>query len=147
MSPPWKVTSCKPFYDPEFDLNYAAPGSVLQDPTRAQGNLMMIYEAENHCPGGVWQAALYVTVGFTRSADNGKTWPSPMDNELGSADRYPVLKELMPEPTTAEQPPVNLGDGLPSAFVDGTSLYAVYSLFTPGGDGLNSRGPGNSWWQ
>jgi hypothetical protein len=48
-------TTCKATYDPMFDLNYAAPGSVLQDPTRPPGNLMMIYEAENHCPGAVYQ--------------------------------------------------------------------------------------------
>ncbi|HEX7589223.1 MAG TPA: hypothetical protein VF478_12980, partial [Anaerolineae bacterium] len=55
MSPTLHFTQCKPTFDPEFDLNYSAPGSVVQDPTRASGNLIMIYEAENHCPGGVWQ--------------------------------------------------------------------------------------------
>jgi hypothetical protein len=136
MSPPLRFSTCKSSYDPEFDLNYAAPGSVLQDPTRPAGNLIMIYEAENHCPGGVWQFDFYVTVGFARSADNGKSWPSPVDNELGGPDRYAIVKSAMPEPTTAEQPPVSLGDALPSAFVDGKSLYILYTLSTPGGDGL-----------
>ncbi|HUI89663.1 MAG TPA: hypothetical protein VLX61_13180 [Anaerolineales bacterium] len=134
ISPSLNFTTCKTTYDPEFDLNYSAPGSVLQDPTRAPGNLIMIYEAENHCPGGVWQQPFYVTVGFARSSDYGKTWPAPVDNELGGSDRYPVLKGSVPEPTTAEKPPVPLGDALPSAFIDGTSIYVTYTFSNPGGD-------------
>ena len=136
ISPTLNFTACKSTYDPEFDLNYSAPGSVLQDPTRAPGNLIMIYEAENHCPGGIWQQPFYVTVGFTRSSDNGKTWPQPVDSEFGGPDRYPVLKMSSPEPTTAEHPPVPLGDALPSAFIDGTSIYITYTYSNPGGDGL-----------
>src|SRR6202142_4252446 len=82
ISPTLDFGTCKSTYDPEFDLNYSAPGSVLPDPTRAPGNLIMIYEAENHCPGGIWQQPFYVTVGFTRSSDNGKTWPQPVDSEF-----------------------------------------------------------------
>src|SRR5580698_9708865 len=40
---------CNPAYVTEFDGNYAAPGSVVQDPTLPAGNFIMIYEAENHC--------------------------------------------------------------------------------------------------
>ena len=43
MPPPLPFTSCKLpqyTYDPEFDLNYAAPGTVVQDPTRPPGNLI-----------------------------------------------------------------------------------------------------------
>src|SRR5512140_2052855 len=105
MKPPIAFTSCKSTYDPEFDLNYAAPGSVVQDPTLPPGNLIMIYEAENHCPGGVWQHDFYATVGFARSSDDGKTWPAPVDSELGGTNRYPVLKNAIPEPTVAETPP------------------------------------------
>jgi hypothetical protein len=132
--PTLNFATCKAAYDPAFDLNYAAPGSVLQDPTRAPGNLIMIYEAENHCPGEVWQQPFYVTVGFARSADNGKTWPPPVDSELGGLDRYPVLKGPLPEPSAPEQPPMALGDALPSAFIDATSIYVTYSLSNPGGD-------------
>ena len=134
ISPTLDFTTCKPTYDPEFDLNYSAPGSVLQDPTRASGNLIMIYEAENHCPGAVWQQPFYVTVGFARSSDNGKTWPQPVDSELGGADRYPILKGSVPEPTTPEKPQMALGDALPSAFIEGTSIYVVYTFSNPGGD-------------
>jgi hypothetical protein len=96
----------------------------------------MIFEAENHCPGGVWQQPFYVTVGFTRSSDNGKTWPPPVDSELGGSDRYPVLKIATPEPTAAEPTPIPLGDALPSAFVDGDNLYVTYNFVGPGNDGL-----------
>ncbi len=136
MSPPMPFTKCKSAYDPEFDLNYAAPGTVVQDPTRPAGNLIMIFEAENHCPGGVWQQPFYVTVGIARSADNGRTWPPYVDSELGGPDRYPVLKISTPEPSTAEQPPMPLGDRLPSAYVDGRNLYITYGVSTPGSDGM-----------
>src|ERR1035438_2795574 len=55
LQSPVAFTSCNPAYDTEFDENYAAPGSVIQDPTLPAGNLFMLYEAENHCPGGVNQ--------------------------------------------------------------------------------------------
>ena len=126
MTAPLAVTKCKDSYDPEFDLNYVGPGSVLQDPTRPTGNLMMIYEAENHCPGGVEQHYFYATVGFARSSDNGKTWPDPVDRELGGPERYPVLKGSTSEPNVAEPSPVNMGDALPSAFVDKDYLYVTY---------------------
>ena len=90
MTVPVRFTTCNPVFNSEFDENYAGPGSVVQDPTRPPGNLIMIYEAENHCPGGVWQQPFYATIGFARSADNGKTWPQPANAEFGSADRYPV---------------------------------------------------------
>ena len=136
MTAPWPFTTCKAFYDPEFDLNYASPGSVVQDPTKPAGNLIMIYEAENHCPGAVWQHDFYATVGFARSSDNGKTWPAPVDAEMGGTDRYPVLKSATPEPTTAENPPVALGNAIPSAFVDGTNLYVTYLAPGPSSDGM-----------
>ena len=73
MAPPTAIDQCNPTYQTEFDGNYAAPGSVVQDPTLPPGNLIMLYEAENHCPGGVNQQPFYATVGFARSSDNGKT--------------------------------------------------------------------------
>ena len=134
MSPPLPFTTCRSFYDPEFDLNYAAPGTVVQDPMRPPGNLIMIYEAENHCPGGVWQQPFYVTVGFARSSDNGKTWPQPVDSEFGGPDRYPILKGSLDESTVPKEVPY--GDALPSAFVDGDYLYVTYMFVGPGSDGL-----------
>src|SRR5581483_11501079 len=50
MTPPLAINQCNPTYTTEFDGNYAAPGSIVQDPTLPPGNLIMIYEAENHCP-------------------------------------------------------------------------------------------------
>jgi hypothetical protein len=99
-----------------FDENYAAPGSVLQDPTRPPGHFIMIYEAENHCPGGVWQRQFYATIGFARSTDFGKTWPAPINAEYGAKDRRPVLKINIPEPTTAFA--TYTGNAIPSAFIE-----------------------------
>ena len=67
MTSPLPLGKCDPTYNTEFDGTYAAPGSVVQDPTLPPGNLIMIYEAENHCPGGVWQMPFYATTGFARS--------------------------------------------------------------------------------
>jgi hypothetical protein len=141
MKPAIPFTSCKTVYDPEFDLNYAAPGSVVQDPTLPPGNLIMIYEAENHCPGAVWQQEFYATVGFARSADDGKTWPAVVDAELGGTNRYPVLKNPTPQPTTSPATPQAIGNAIPSAIAvtnsNGDSyLYVVYVSPGPGADGM-----------
>ena len=128
-----------PADDTEFDENYAAPGSVLQDPTLPAGNLIMIYHAENHCPAGMWQMPFYATVGFARSSDNGKTWPAPDSGPLGGPSRYAVIQSSDPLPTS---PHSALGDAAPSAIVyksvDGNYyLYVAYAYFSmserPGG--------------
>ena len=128
MAAPVPFVQCNPTYQTEFDGNYAAPGSVVQDPTLPPGNFMIIYEAENHCPGGVHNADYYATIGFARSSDNGKTWPAPINGPNGGPARHPVLQNSVPQPTSAHGP---LGDAIPSAFVDRNAvgdayLYAVY---------------------
>ncbi len=143
MSPPLRFTACDSAYNHEFDENYAAPGSVVQDPTLPPGNLIMVYEAENHCPSGVWQFHFYATIGLARSPDRGKTWPRPANGELGGPERYPILRSVTP-PTAGQSRP--LGDALPSAFVDtGASpneasreayLYVIYIVPEPGAGGM-----------
>jgi hypothetical protein len=140
MVPPINFHTCSPAYDGEFDENYSAPGSVVQDPTRPAGHLIMIYEAENHCPGGVWQRQFYATVGLARSTDFGKTWPAPISDEPGGTDRRPVLKMAVAEPTTRVASPVYMGNAIPSAFVDTNErgehyIYVPYILAGPGADG------------
>ncbi len=135
MGPPVDFTACDPTYNNEFDENYAGPGSVVQDPTLPPGNLIVIYEAENHCPAGIHHVPFYATVGFARSADNGRTWPAPANSEFGNADRHPIFKSPYPEPSD----PLNLsttsmGNGIPSAFVDVNDegdayLYVSYGNF------------------
>jgi uncharacterized protein (TIGR03437 family) len=137
LTSPNHFTVCKP-PDTEFDENYAAPGSVLQDPTLPAGNLMMIYHAENHCPGGVWQMPFYATVGFARSSDNGKTWPAPESGALGGPSRYAVVQSPDPPPTV---PHPALGDAAPSAFVDKSAsgdyyLYVTYAYFSSSGQAV-----------
>ncbi len=142
MTPPVDITKCDSAYGSEFDENYAGPGSVVQDPTLPAGNLIMIYEAENHCPGGTNQHSFYATVGFARSQDNGKTWPPFANSVLGDPDRHPVLKCVNPQPPAGYSP---MGDAIPSAFVDHDQsgdyyLYVAYGYhdggMTPATDGL-----------
>lgn len=126
MTPPFAFTSCNPNLadNTEFDENYVGPGTVVQDPTLPTGNLIMIYEAENHCPGGQNQFDYYATSGLARSSDNGKTWPAPIDAALGGPNRYPALIGPTPEPSSPNN--MNLGNAIPTAFVDGNYLYIVY---------------------
>jgi hypothetical protein len=138
LTSPMSFTKCNPSYDSELDENYAAPGSVLQDPTLPAGNLIMLYHAEQHCPGGVWQANFYGTVGSARSSDNGKTWPAPVNGVLGGPSRRPVLQSPEPQPTTPQR---LLGDNSPSGFVDKSArgdyyLYAAYVYFSGTGQAV-----------
>ena len=66
--------------DQTFDLNYAAAGSVVPDPTSGPGNLLMIYEGCNACIGDdgghrTGEGA-YISVGVATSIDSGRTWPT-----------------------------------------------------------------------
>jgi uncharacterized protein (TIGR03437 family) len=127
LTAPLQFGQCNASLDTEFDENYAAPGSVVQDPTRPPGNLIMIYEAENHCPGGVHQVPFYATAGFARSSDNGKTWPAPVNGVLGGPIRHPVLQSPAPQPST---PHPYMGDAIPSAFVDTDANNESYLYVT-----------------
>ncbi|HEV3220787.1 MAG TPA: hypothetical protein VGZ48_13540 [Candidatus Acidoferrales bacterium] len=140
MNPPVAITICNPTYDKEFDENYSAPGTIVQNPAGPPGNFFMLYEAENHCPGGDWQEPYYATVGFARSSDYGRTWPGPANSVFGNRDRHPVLVGPNPEPTSKPKPPsANMGDGLPSAFLDRNYKNENYIYVTYG----YSVGPGN----
>lgn len=141
FAPPVAIDQCDTVHTGEFDENYAAPGSVVQDPTQPAGNLIMLYEAENHCPGGVNQHFFYATTGFVRSSDNGKTWPAVINAVLGGTARHPVLKSVNPQPSTTYGSA--MGDAIPSAVVDRSPagdyfLYIVYGFhdggFTPSSD-------------
>ncbi|HXP86112.1 MAG TPA: IPT/TIG domain-containing protein [Bryobacteraceae bacterium] len=140
MTPPTAIDQCNPATVTEFDANYAAPGSVVQDPTLPAGNFIMIYEAENHCPGGVLNIGYYATAGFARSSDSGKTWPAPINGVLGGPARHPVLQSSDPQPSV---PHIDEGDAIPSAFVDLDAdrnyfLYVSYEYHpaTGNSDGL-----------
>jgi uncharacterized protein (TIGR03437 family) len=138
LAAPNPFSKCNPSGNTEFDENYAAPGSVVQDPTLPAGNLIMLYEAENHCPGGVNQQPFYATVGFARSSDNGKTWPAPQDGALGGPSRHPVLQSPEPQPTNAHG---YMGDAIPSGFVGKNTngdfyLYVAYTYFFSGGQAV-----------
>jgi uncharacterized protein (TIGR03437 family) len=136
LTSPVSFTQCNPTYETTFDENYAAPGSVLQDPTLPAGNLIMLYDTEQHCAGGVSQLPFYLSVGFARSSDNGRTWPAPESGALGGPSRHPVLQGPEPQPTVTHG---HLGDGIPSGFVDKSAsgdyyLYVAYAYFSSNGE-------------
>jgi len=116
MTTPNAGGTCNPTFATEFDEDYAAPGYVVQDPTLPAGNLVMLFEAENHCVNGVYNGGTgYASTGFARSSDNGKTWPAPQNGLTGGPNRYPVLQSL-----TASAEPIDKS-------LDGNSyLYATY---------------------
>jgi hypothetical protein len=130
---PVSFTTCDTTYNSEFDENYGAPGSVLPDPTLPPGNFIMLYEAENHCPGGVWQSPFYASIGLARSSDGGRTWPAPINSEFGGPNRHVVLKGPNAEPVS-EPTPAPMGDAIPAAFVeqgdrDEGYLYVSYTYY------------------
>jgi hypothetical protein len=120
-----------------FDEQYAAPGSVLKDPTLPPGNLIMIYEAEIHCPASPkGMAAGWVSIGVARSADGGRTWPPPIAQggvekdwlEYGNG-RYAGITL----PGTPPRTVINefFGNALPSAFVDDMDPSGEYYIYVP----------------
>jgi len=67
--------------DQTFDMHYAAPGSVVKDPTAAAGALLMVYEGTNACIGNAGGPTLsntddYISLAIATSLDYGKTWPT-----------------------------------------------------------------------
>jgi hypothetical protein len=141
-------TSCNYSGITHYDENYAAPGSVLQDPTQPPGNLIMIYESEIHCPfskgGG---ATGWVSVGVARGQRQvdlrGRArilWPRPVaapgyeNNWLDYGNgRYAGLT-IPGVPQTTGEFERFYGDVLPSAFIDDVGpssekyLYVLYSF-------------------
>ncbi len=66
--------------DQTFDVDYAAAGSVVKDPSSSPGHLLMVYEGANGCVGSTGGSAshdgAYITTGIATSFDYGHTWPS-----------------------------------------------------------------------
>jgi len=125
-----------------FDEQYAAPGSVLQDPTLPPGNLIMIYEAEIHCPAApAGMAAGWVSIGVARSSDGGRTWPAPVSGPGLERDWLAYGDDRYAGVTLPGSPPAQgldsfYGDSLPSAFIDdmdrvgsgGVYIYTPYQF-------------------
>jgi uncharacterized protein (TIGR03437 family) len=129
MTTPNPGGTCNPTFATEFDEDYAAPGFVAQDPTLPAGNLIMLFEAENHCVAGVYNGGTgYASTGFARSSDNGKTWPAPQNGPTGGPNRYPVLQSVTTAPTASAPFIGNQASaGLIDKSLDGnTYLYATY---------------------
>ena len=67
--------------DQTFDMHYAAPGSVVKDPTSGPGDLLMVYEGTNACIGNAGGPVLsdeddYISLAIATSLDYGKSWPT-----------------------------------------------------------------------
>ena len=67
--------------DQTFDMHYAAPGSVVKDPTAGPGALLMVYEGTNACIGNAGGPVLsnmddYISLAIATSLDYGKSWPT-----------------------------------------------------------------------
>ena len=120
-----------------FDEQYAAPGGIVHDPTRGPGNLIMIYEAEIHCPhASKGAAAGWVSVGVARSTDGGRTWPMPVARPGVENDWLEYGNGRYAGVTLPGTPPATgldkfYGDSLPSAFVDDMDASGDYYLYVP----------------
>ncbi|HSR07852.1 MAG TPA: BACON domain-containing protein, partial [Bryobacteraceae bacterium] len=67
--------------DQTFDMNYAASGSIVKDPTGSPGSFLMIYEGTNSCIGNAGGPKIstddsYISLAIATSLDYGKTWPT-----------------------------------------------------------------------
>jgi len=80
--------------DQTFDLEYAAPGSVVPNPAGPPGALLMVYESVNHCVGLGRQLAnntkAYITTGIATSLDYGRTWPTYRGTDTFDFYRLPA---------------------------------------------------------
>ncbi|MBV1704282.1 MAG: hypothetical protein KGI57_09565 [Hyphomicrobiales bacterium] len=118
-----------------FDEQYAAPGSVVQDPTLPPGNLIMVYEAEIHCPqSSKGMAAGWVSIGIARSADGGRSWPPPVAQKGYEGDWLEYGDGRYAGVTLPGAPPKKAfdafyGDALPSAFVDDRDPTGQFYLY------------------
>ena len=133
MTTPNPQGACTAAFANEFDEDYAAPGFVAQDPTLPAGNLVMLYEGENHCVAGVYNSGTgFASTGFARSSDNGNTWPAPQNGPSGGPNRYPVFQTISTPPSTAAATVGNLaGAGLVDKSLDGNYyLYGTYQVPT-----------------
>ena len=66
--------------DQTFDLGYAAPGSIVKDPTGPPGSVLMVYECTNACVGdnggSKTGSGAYEVTAIATSLDYGRTWPT-----------------------------------------------------------------------
>jgi hypothetical protein len=97
-----------------YDADYAGAGSVL---VAANGDLLMIYHAENHLYGTMHYAGVpfYASIALARSSDGGMTWTRAGQIITGH------------DPQQASQPATGAGALTPSAIAaaDGF-LYVMY---------------------
>jgi hypothetical protein len=82
---PAALNSDATLQDQTFDMHYAASGSIVRDPTAAQGSLLMVYEGTNACIGNAGGPISntdddYISLAIATSLDYGKSWPTYRGN-------------------------------------------------------------------
>jgi hypothetical protein len=136
FGPPLKG-QCPPAQDTTFDLNYAAAGSVILDPTRERSTqLLMIYEGTTQClnvPGGTTQngsTPFYAALGVATSEDFGKLWPVYRTN-MGSATLGPdAPAPVAPPPPQDFGDQVCVGENWPGCYMKSPSTYGRYPVIS-----------------
>ncbi len=95
--------------DQTFDLNYAAAGSVIKDPSSSPGHLFMIYEGSNGCIGSTGGPKShdggYITTGVATSLDYGHTWPSYRGSPYGGSPSFTFVDLPGGNPTQGPDAP------------------------------------------
>ncbi|MEO6990560.1 MAG: hypothetical protein ABI346_00060 [Candidatus Baltobacteraceae bacterium] len=109
-----------------FDASYAAPGSVLADPTIA-GTLYMLYEGESSFFDGRRQPGTWATIGLATSTDDGRSWSrvNPATGILSSHD---------PKPATSTGRGLR-GNAVPSGIIADGYMYAFFAYYGDGPGG------------
>jgi hypothetical protein len=125
--------------DQTFDLNYAAPGSIVFDPTSGGGNLLMVYEGTNTCfgtTGGSRSNGFYSTVGVATSLDYGRHWPTYHDSSSFAFVPLPCQNATAgPNPWGTATPNAAVGPGKVYEGNDTQSTppanYGRYAVLSP----------------
>ena len=120
--------------DQTFDLTYAAPGSIVFNPTGPVGSLYMIYEGVNSCEGVAEGKksgeGSYIAVGVATSSDYGHTWPRYRGSSSFKFDPMPQSNDTQGPwaPTGATGKAVCAGDDCKATL---PASYGRYEVMTP----------------
>ena len=129
------VVSNATLQDPTFDLNYAAPGTVIKDPTAPAGSLLMIYEGTNTCVGSsggprAGAGVAYISTSIATSLDYGKTWPTYRGTSTFSFVQMPFGNQTSGPNAPSGALGANVCEGN-NCGVTPSAAYGRYPVLTP----------------